>query len=367
MPTEDKERDELIEKLSQKWKKRLKEVREYEITDEEDGKGGKFVPSGSNIVHPGDFQKAEQLKNKLRKKYKGKTFDDVFNGTVLNTPHGICYHIESRFKIDFDIISPEKLKKKLLNSMKLIYGIGDVTETMLKNDGYHTIKDLVKHPVYKKRAEECLRSFESADCLKLSELVGHWYSKSHPLSLFTSGFHKKEDFIFFDLETMGLFNRPIILFGMARVEGNEIVISQYLLRDFTEEPGALYGFIKNMNEQTALVTFNGKSFDVPYVEERLAYYGIQGSLRIPHFDILHFSRRAWKGKFPDCSLSTLERYLFGIQRIDDVPGALVPDFYDEFVSTKNIGTLVPIVEHNKQDLISLARLFAKLHEEWGEE
>ncbi|MHA1146538.1 MAG: ribonuclease H-like domain-containing protein, partial [Candidatus Helarchaeota archaeon] len=80
------------------------------------------------------------------------------------------------------------------------------------------------------------------------------------------------------------------------------------------------------------------------------------------FDLLHFSRRAWKDMLPNCKLSTLETCLLGLEREIDLPSALVPEFYETYSKEQNPGPLVPIVEHNKQDLISLVCIFSKLRE-----
>ncbi|KUG20682.1 hypothetical protein ASZ90_009572 [hydrocarbon metagenome] len=61
---------------------------------------------------------------------------------------------------------------------------------------------------------------------------------------------------------------------------------------------------------------------------------------------------------------TLERGLFGIERSGDVPSQMVPEFYEAYLRSGNPGPLVPVVEHNRQDVITLARLFARLMEEW---
>ena len=82
--------------------------------------------------------------------------------------------------------------------------------------------------------------------------------------------------------------------------------------------------------------------------------------RIPHFDVLHFSRRRWKDQFPSLRLSALEREVFGISRDDDVPGQMVPEFYERYLKTGNCGPLVPVIEHNRQDVVSLALLFFHL-------
>jgi uncharacterized protein YprB with RNaseH-like and TPR domain len=66
---------------------------------------------------------------------------------------------------------------------------------------------------------------------------------------------------------------------------------------------------------------------------------------------------------PDCRLDTVEKYI-GVKRDVNIPGALVPHFYETYLRTKNVGPLVPIVEHNKQDLLTLGSLFSRLYEEW---
>jgi len=163
---------------------------------------------------------------------------------------------------------------------------------------------------------------------------------------------------------MGFFTRPIILFGVAKIFGDTIFISQYLVRDIKEEPAALLGFLSSISDSKALISFNGRAFDFPYVKERLAYYRIRADLEKPHFDILYFAKRAWQKRVPNWKLNILEKYLLGVKRKNNVPSALVPDFYETYMRTKNVGPLIAIIEHNKQDLITLANLFSKLHEEW---
>ena len=76
--------------------------------------------------------------------------------------------------------------------------------------------------------------------------------------------------------------------------------------------------------------------------------------------MLHFSRRRWKDTLPSLRLTALEKEILGICRNDDIPGALVPEFYEAYRRSGNCGPLVPILEHNRQDVISLALLFFHL-------
>ena len=188
--------------------------------------------------------------------------------------------------------------------------------------------------------------------------------KSHPLLHHLAGFCKDEDFVIIDIETLGLSERPIILLGIATPSKDCVCTKQYLLRDIQDEVSAIWAVVSQLEPHHSMITYNGRSFDIPYIKQRLAYYGLEANIENPHFDLLHFTRRALRHKLKDCKLDTVESYL-GIKRDIDIPGALVPQFYDTYLKTQNIGPLVAIVEHNKQDLVSLGTLFSKLYEEWN--
>jgi len=206
-----------------------------------------------------------------------------------------------------------------------------------------------------------LQRLNTGNSTDVMDLIGTRHPKSHPLVLGTAAFHEPEEMVFVDIETLGLFSRPIILFGVGRYERGQLVIHQYLVRDIPEEAAALVATCEHLSgDNPALVSFNGKSFDLPYIQDRLAYYGLDIPARIPHYDVLHFSRRRWKDQFPSLRLSALESEVLGISRQDDVPGQMVPEFYETYLRTGNCGPLVPIVEHNRQDVLSLALLFFHL-------
>ena len=309
-----------------------------------------------------EYRKAQELKQTLLKDYGGKLLEEVIKGEEFITDAGTCYRIETNTSLTVKMVSPEDARKRILGNLKLIYGIGEKTESILKAEGYTTIEDLRDHPQFGAEAAQFLE-LDMHDIYSLMNWIGHWLPLSHPLILYSSSFHNKEDFVILDIETMGLFSLPIIVCGVAQIKGRHLLLTQYLLRTINEEPGALSGLLNHTNGNI-LVTFNGKTFDIPYIRERLVYYRLKGALENPHFDLLHFSRRAWKKRVPDCRLHTLEEHLFGIKRNNDVPSALVPDFYDTYMKTGNIGPLIAILEHNRQDMITLANIFSRLHEEW---
>lgn len=166
-----------------------------------------------------------------------------------------------------------------------------------------------------------------------------------------------------DIETMGFSSVPIILIGLARIQDDNILIDQYLSRNIREEPAMLMAIVRCLRKNDTIITFNGRRFDIPFIEERFSFHKIKESLYTKtHHDALPLSRRAWKKKLPNCKLATLEKYILHIERKDDVPSRSVPNFYSTYIRQKNIGPLIPIISHNKQDLITLAMIFSKLRE-----
>ena len=341
------------------WQQRMDTMREYEVVRD----GNVFATSFSNnIVFSSEYDGARQYLNDLLSRYDGCSFDTIFcGGREHANDGGTCYLLENREPLDCPVFDHGRYQEAILEDLTLVHGIGKATETRLKKRGYQTVYDLMEHPKFRSNARMVTECISSGNSGEIMDLIGNRHAKSHPHVLGTAGLHEPGDYIFLDIETMGLFSRPIILFGVGFLEHGELVVRQYLLRDIAEEPAALLATMDHFtSDHPALVTFNGKSFDAPYISDRLAYYGMGALFGIPHFDVLHFSRRRWKDEFPSLRLSALEKEILGVHRDDDVPGQMVPDFYETYLRTGNCGPLVPIVEHNRQDVVSTARLFFHL-------
>ncbi len=351
----------LTDRIGRQWRERVDRIREYEVV----GDGNIFGTSlHDSYLFRSEYERARRLKARFMEEYRGASLDDIFDGSEHANGGGTCYVLETREPIGAAGRDCERARTAILSDLTLIRGIGERTQQRLKRRGYRTIADLARHPRYHREAQRLLRQIEGGETAALLEWIGRRHAKSHPLLLEASRFHDAGDFVFLDIETLGLFSRPIVLLGVARIAGAAITVSQYLLRDVREEEAALTATLAHLQrENTALVTFNGKTFDLPYFRERLAYYGIAARLAMPHFDALHFARRRWRDAIRSCRLTTLEREVFGITRVDDVPSQMVPEFYEAYLRTGNPGPLIPVVGHNRQDVVSLARLFLLLRED----
>jgi uncharacterized protein YprB with RNaseH-like and TPR domain len=312
-------------------------------------------------LYDGDHSAALRVRKKFVELYEGKRLEDAIPGTPFAIGDGECYCIEGEEDFSLRPIDQEAARKALLSSLRLLHGIGPEKEAKLRADGYASIEDLLDHATWKHKARKIVDLVDSCDTARIQRELWHWMPKSHPLNLYTTAFAGPEKLVIIDIETMGLFSRPIFLFGAAFVEGDKIRTRQFLARDIDEEPAAMQAFCDLLTGRP-IMSYNGRSFDVPYVNQRRWYYDMPGELDNIHFDMLHFARRRFRD-FPDVRLLTIEKHLFGESRSDDVPGAMVPEFYGHYLDTGNPGPLVPIVEHNRRDIITLARLFARLCEE----
>lgn len=170
------------------------------------------------------------------------------------------------------------------------------------------------------------------------------------------------DLLFVDIETMGTSSdKPLFLIGALHFPAGLARVEFFLARALAEEEAALAAFHR-IARGKYLLTFNGKSFDWPYIAARSRRLGLVFSEPSEHLDTLALSRRLWRGDVPNCRLQTLETFICGRVREDDVPSSLVPGTYAASLRQAEprarARTLAPVVHHNALDVLSMAELVA---------
>jgi uncharacterized protein YprB with RNaseH-like and TPR domain len=172
---------------------------------------------------------------------------------------------------------------------------------------------------------------------------------------------------YLDIETCGLSGVPLFLVGLMRYRDETLSVEQLLARDYSEERSVLAATRQVLAQTLCLVTFNGKWFDVPFVAMRSTACGLFEEVAVPdHVDLLHASRRRWKGDLPNCRLQTLEQLICGRRRLGDIPGSEIPAAYHEFVRahqdtdparrSRSVRCMQTILHHNALDLVTMAEL-----------
>jgi len=191
--------------------------------------------------------------------------------------------------------------------------------------------------------------------------------------------------LFVDLETTGLSGGAgtvAFLVGVGWFDLGAFQVRQFLLTSYASERALLCAVAECFDAAALLVTYNGKTFDVPVMETRWLFHRMPMPLEsVRHFDMLHPARRLWRARVSDsqtqtwpetgnagspstalgagCRLTTLERVLCDVTRVGDVPGMEIPSRYFRFLRTGDARPLEAVLEHNRLDLISLAAVASR--------
>jgi len=172
--------------------------------------------------------------------------------------------------------------------------------------------------------------------------------------------------LFLDTETTGLAGGTgtvAFLVGLAWWEGGGgdgdpgLVLEQLLVRALGEEGPMLARLRERIEAASMLVTFNGKSFDMPLLRTRFVMAREPAPAEPPHLDLLHVARRVHVRRTGEgCRLVALERDVLGFERVDDVPSSEVSACYMHFLRTGDPAALLGVIEHNGWDVVAMAAL-----------
>jgi uncharacterized protein YprB with RNaseH-like and TPR domain len=181
------------------------------------------------------------------------------------------------------------------------------------------------------------------------------------------------DFVFLDTETTGLAGAGTLAFMVgvgyleqrARPDGGTaevFVARQYFLRDPGDEGPMLTLLDDLLAHKSGLVTFNGRSFDLPLLDTRYLMNRRAGRvLDLPHVDLLPLSRRMYRARVGSCALGSLEQSILGVRRSgEDVPGWLIPTLYSNYLRSGDVQPLAGVFYHNRLDLLSMVTLATRL-------
>lgn len=321
---------------------------------------------GESVAEPAEERGHDLLKlpGQLCRTYKRVALEEIYETVLEQTPYGPCLHLVDRVRpFALELAAPSVVERALLSELSLIYGVGPITAQALRADGALTLSEIADHARFGTAARQVLGLWARRDLAALHDLIRRRLGSSgHALGLALGALTGPGGIVVVDLETLGLSGAPVFLFGLAHLSATGLEVHQYLARTGAEEPAALVLALDALRRAQAMVTYNGRTADVPWLRQRAAYYGVGPLPQVLHLDLLHPTRHRYRARHLDGSLSdfrlpTVERHLVGILRdMLDVPGAYVPYFYKQYEEKGNIGPLVPIIDHNRADLVGVARL-----------
>jgi hypothetical protein len=171
---------------------------------------------------------------------------------------------------------------------------------------------------------------------------------------------------YFDTETTGLSTGAgtvIFLAAVARLDGSRLTVRQYLLPDYPYEPALLRALAADLATFDRIVSYNGRAFDLPMLAARLTVHGLfrqQATLPDAHDDLLPDARRLFRRPLGGARLADVEAGVLGVRRDSDCPGSEVPARYFGYLRGGSPDILAEVLDHNCQDVVSLALLEAEL-------
>jgi uncharacterized protein YprB with RNaseH-like and TPR domain len=171
-----------------------------------------------------------------------------------------------------------------------------------------------------------------------------------------------QDYIFLDTETSGLAGGTgtyAFMIGLGFRTDSGFRLLQLFMRDPSQEPALLASLSRILAQFRAVVTFNGRGFDVPLMKSRHVLNGIPHPFdTLEHIDMLPVARKLWRNRLPSRALKSLEVDILGLLRSsEEVPGYLIPEMYFDYLRSGDARPMSGIFYHNGMDILSLAALF----------
>ena len=174
------------------------------------------------------------------------------------------------------------------------------------------------------------------------------------------------EILFFDTETTGLSSGTgtiPFLVGFGYFTDGGFVTKQFFLKSPSREYEMLSKINDLIEEFHCLASYNGRGFDSHILETRFILNRMGSKLTdMQHIDLLYPSRAFFRQYLGSASLQDVERGIFGYTRTGDIPGALIPYVYFDFLNNGNEEKINTVIEHNRYDILSLAFIIKILDE-----
>lgn len=171
----------------------------------------------------------------------------------------------------------------------------------------------------------------------------------------------------FDIETTGLSPKygRLILSGFAIPQGNGKLLVKQIFSEGGDEEEVIRETLKVLSDLDFIITFNGASFDLPFLLGRMKLLNMDSYVPPYNLDMYKIVKNFSDiGKFtPNLKQKTLENYL-GLwgYRLDEIHGGESIELYSQYLETKDVKLENLILLHNSDDVKQLYRLLTILNQ-----
>ncbi len=302
--------------------------------------------------------------------YREKTIEELFpNYNIISNEMGEFMELiwdENDTKSYFDL---SITRKNLTRNLKTVFNIGENIEKYLHKRGICTLNDLKFNLRFGQSANDILQLIKEKNYVELSK-------NKYIYDLDLAFCFKLEELLFLDIETLGIYDSPMIIVGVGFYNDKKFEIHLFFAREIGEEIAICEHLRKKILPRfRCFVSYNGKSFDIPYLASRFLYFFDENPMirqndtpykdintRFHHIDLYHQCRRKFKGQFYDYTLTTMEQKLLNWERENELPSSLVGMCYRKYLKNpkRYVGLVKECIEHNYYDVYSLPFILKKL-------
>lgn len=162
----------------------------------------------------------------------------------------------------------------------------------------------------------------------------------------------KEQALFFDIETTGLSPKcsHMYIIGCGYYRENHWFIKQWFAENSSEEFLILEEFLTFAKPFDTLITYNGTTFDLPYIKDKISGYLLEDTLPTNTLDLFRIVKPYKKFfSLPSLHQTDVEHFL-GLYREDQFSGKELIDVYRNYRKHPTNEALYQLLLHNKEDM-----------------
>ncbi|MFX1239309.1 MAG: ribonuclease H-like domain-containing protein [Promethearchaeota archaeon] len=303
-------------------------------------------------------------------KHRGKKIEDFFQEyDIVSNEMGEFMRFSWKISDFITTLDLNKTRQRLTHNLKIALNIGEKTEKKLKARGLKTLRDLTHTLRYRRPALDVIKLIKGKNHARLIQ-------NRYVCDLDVAFCFDVEDLLFIDIETLGIFDCPMIIVGIGFFKNSHYEIQLFFARTLEEEISICEHLRKSILKNCkCFVSYNGKSFDIPFIANRFLYFFDENPMisekDLPykesntlfhHIDLFHNCRRKYKNEFNSFSLANMEEKLLNFYRTNELPSNLVGACYRKYIENpeRYIGLVKECIEHNYFDVYTLPLILEKL-------